>query len=85
MALRYNDQTGEFEETGGGLPRRPFRRTSGGGGWNSDMVIGCSVLALIGVGAFFLLKSVVKALLGSKWFWILLVLGLIGYSKSKNN
>ena len=32
-----------------------------------------------------LLKSIIPALLGSKWFWILLVLGIIGYNKSKNN
>ena len=34
MALRYNERTGEFEDTGGGS-RRPRRRSTGSSGGSS--------------------------------------------------
>lgn len=92
MALRYNDQTGEFEEVrdGGssGRPRRPCRprrRPSGGGGWDSDTVIGCAVLVLLGAGAIWFLKTVLFALLSAKWFWIIVVaICIIAYQSNKD-
>ncbi len=88
MALRYNDRTGEFEEVGGSTRRRPHRspapRRSSGGGWDSDTTVGCIVLVLIAAGAFWILRTVVPALLGSKWFWIVLVCAFIGYICKKD-
>ncbi|MBP5511204.1 MAG: hypothetical protein J6Z49_09830 [Kiritimatiellae bacterium] len=91
MALRYNDQTGEFEEVEErGASRRsrrpssPRRRSSGGSGWDSDTIIGCGLLVVVAVAAIWFLKSIAIVLLGSKWFWIVLVLAIIGYKSSKD-
>ena len=64
MALRYNERTGEFEDTGGGSrpPRRRSSRSSGGssGGSSSSTNNSCSEKIGQGCGCLIVLWLVLK-------------------------